>query len=339
MKTSDQIRIPNAPAIPGLVVRHLRRPDDMPGMTRANNAARRGGGIAEAVTVDGMTNQYRHLSGTDPQQDVLVVELDGTIVGYCRVETYDTTNGRRGYEGICLLDPAYRRRGIGGAMLRWQDDRRTEIASAGACDRPQVFGSSNWAADPGGRVLLESRGYRLVRVGNEMIRPDLGAIPSFDPPPGIELRPGRNEDRRPVWDADCEIFRDHWGGNDESEAAWVNFRSAPNQIPALWVIAWAGSEIAGVVRNVVQDPDDQGRRLGYLDSVGVRRPWRRRGLARAMIAESLRTLREAGADSAGLGVDAQNDNHALELYESVGFRVAATEYSFERPFVRPTDSA
>ena len=130
------------------------------------------------------------------------------------------------------------------------------------------------------------------------------------------------------------IFRDHWGGIDDSETAWLNFRNDPRHDPSLWVIAWAGDEIAGFVLNVVQAPDADGRRLGYLDSVGVRRPWRRQGLAKAMVAESLLRLREAVASAAALGVDAQNDNRAVELYESAGFAVTTTEYTFERPFER-----
>jgi mycothiol synthase len=51
----------------------------------------------------------------------------------------------------------------------------------------------------------------------------------------------------------------------------------------------------------------------------VRRPWRRRGLARALIARSLQVLKDQGMTEACLGVDAQNPNGARHLYESMGF--------------------
>ena len=53
--------------------------------------------------------------------------------------------------------------------------------------------------------------------------------------------------------------------------------------------------------------------------MSVRRPWRRRGLARALVAESLRALRDAGMTSAVLGVDADNPTGALGVYEDNGF--------------------
>jgi ribosomal protein S18 acetylase RimI-like enzyme len=64
-----------------------------------------------------------------------------------------------------------------------------------------------------------------------------------------------------------------------------------------------------------------GIRRGWLDHVSVRRPWRGRGLAKALCAESFRVLRSRGIDEAWLGVDAANPTGALGLYESLGFVV------------------
>ena len=64
-----------------------------------------------------------------------------------------------------------------------------------------------------------------------------------------------------------------------------------------------------------------GIRRGWLGSVFTRRAWRRRGLATALIAQSLVALRERGMTSAGLGVDAENQSGALGLYERMGFEV------------------
>jgi ribosomal protein S18 acetylase RimI-like enzyme len=69
--------------------------------------------------------------------------------------------------------------------------------------------------------------------------------------------------------------------------------------------------------------------------VGTVAPYRRRGLARALVARSLRVLRDRGARSAYLGVDLQNPNQALTLYESCGFRVVNSSLTYRRPFDRP----
>ena len=59
----------------------------------------------------------------------------------------------------------------------------------------------------------------------------------------------------------------------------------------------------------------------WLGSVFTRRPWRRRGLASALIGRSLALLQERGMTSAMLSVDVDNPTGALGLYEAAGFRV------------------
>jgi len=71
---------------------------------------------------------------------------------------------------------------------------------------------------------------------------------------------------------------------------------------------------------------------GLLDSVCTHPGHRRRGLARAAVTESLRRLRDAGASSAYLGVDTQNQNQAAALYESCGFRIASRSTTYRKPF-------
>ena len=60
------------------------------------------------------------------------------------------------------------------------------------------------------------------------------------------------------------------------------------------------------------------------------RPWRGRGVARALIAASFPLLRERGMTEGALGVDTQNEFGALRLYERCGFRPVSTVMAFER---------
>jgi ribosomal protein S18 acetylase RimI-like enzyme len=87
------------------------------------------------------------------------------------------------------------------------------------------------------------------------------------------------------------------------------------------------------VLNVIDDAENAlfDRRRGLLDSVFVRRPYRRRGLARALILESLRRLSDHGMTSAWLGVDADNPNAALDLYRSCGFEKGRSTTAYRRP--------
>lgn len=157
----------------------------------------------------------------------------------------------------------------------------------------------------------------------DMVRPTLDDVADVPLPAGFELRPVEPEQYPQLWRANREAFRDHWGGSDESEAAMHRFFDDPSNDSALWVIAWDGDEIAGGIINSIHAEENQalGLQRGWLSSVFTRRPWRRRGLARALIARSLVLLRDRGLSSAALGVDADNPSGALGLYEAAGFAV------------------
>ena len=66
--------------------------------------------------------------------------------------------------------------------------------------------------------------------------------------------------------------------------------------------------------------EEYNRQRGYTETICVRRPWRRRGLARALIARSFSVLKEQGMTETALGVDTENQSGALRLYQSMGFR-------------------
>jgi mycothiol synthase len=327
------IHVPNPPRIPGFRLRHYRGPQDHPGMIRANTRARQAAGILERVSVEGMDSDYANLHNSDRYCDVIVGELDGEIVSYGRIEWGDNTDGARDYSSFCLVEPSVRRQGIGSAMLGWQEQRIREIAAEQQTDRPRFYFSFVYDTDAGARALLERSGYSVVRRGAEMVRPNLEAILDAPMPEGLEIRPAGPEHVRGVWEAAVDAFRDHWGSHEDSEDDYRTFASSPKSDPATWVVAWAGDEIAGFVLGSVADGEGPDEVVGYFDSVGVRRPWRRRGLGRALCAAALRRLRERGATTVGLGVDLKNQNEAARLYESVGFQIRTTSTEYRKPLV------
>jgi GNAT superfamily N-acetyltransferase len=111
----------------------------------------------------------------------------------------------------------------------------------------------------------------------------------------------------------------------------------PDTDTSLWLIAWDGDEVAGGIWNDIhaEENAELGLQRGWLSSVFTRRPWRRRGLAAALISRSLALLRERGMTSAALGVDADNPSGALGLYESAGFAVHERFCAWRRPMEDP----
>jgi mycothiol synthase len=321
------------PAVPGLRFRHFAGPEDYPGMAGANMAARRAAGVDEAVTVDTLANQYAHLTNSDRDRDLLIVEFDGRTVGYARVEWSDQNDGTRTFDQICIVDPSVRGRGIGAALLAWGEARAREIAAQNPVNCPQWHGADLWDADTRGERLVRRHGYEPVRTFYYMVRPTLDRIAPAVVPEGFAIRPVGPGDLRTIFDAGGKAFRDHWGSVHDDEASFERFAGDPRTDTSLFVVAFAGEEVAGAVLNVIDDEENAifDRRQGLLDSVFVRRPYRQRGLGRALVLRSLEVLRERGMTSASLGVDSENPNAALHLYEACGFERVRSSTSWRKP--------
>jgi mycothiol synthase len=334
---ADEIEIADRPVVPGLRFRRFRGAADYPGMIAANQAARDAAGIEEVVTVEGMANNYDHLTNSDPDLDVLIVERAGTTIGYARVEWRDLTDGTRSFISICLLHPSERRQGIGRAMLGWCEARLAAKAAA-LPDRttvPATMQAFAYGADAGAIALLERSGWTRTGQGYEMVRPTMDDIPDVPMPDGLVVRPVGTDSasRRAVWDAGAEAFRDHRSEPEPSEEDWQRVLADPSEDPSLWVVAFDGEEIAGAVLGKIDPAENahHGRERGIAASVFTRRAWRRRGLARALLARTLVRLRDHGMTSAYLGVDSLNPNQAMTLYMSLGFEVSSMSIDWSKP--------
>jgi GNAT superfamily N-acetyltransferase len=284
-------------------------------------------GLERIDTVEDVARTYDHLINSDPYQDMLFVEVRGGVIGYSRVWWEQEVAGERLYAHFAHLLPAWRGLGIRRAMLRRNERRLREIASLSPCHGAEIeVGAFDvWAAESETHwtSLLTSEGYAAARQHLEMVRPDLEGVPELPLPDGLEIRPVRPDQHLQVRDAAGEAFYDQWGQTESQAQRFLEWQGAPTFRPDLWQVAWDGAQVAGGILNYVDRAENRvyGRLRGYTENVFVRRPWRRQGLARALVARSLRMLREQGLEDAALGVDAENPNGARRLYESMGFQV------------------
>ncbi|MEO6058811.1 MAG: GNAT family N-acetyltransferase [Candidatus Limnocylindria bacterium] len=328
---ADEIR----PTIDGLVLRPYRRGDG-PAIAALLNADNDADGLPWRLTTDEIENWFAHpTAGFNAERDVHVLEIDGRMVGESELEWVDTTDGYREFRINGSLHPDVRRRGIGRWLLRLGEELAAARLAEQPTDRPSLLGT--WCPDRriGKVVLIGQEGYQPARYFFEMERASLDGIVQPPMPAGIEVRPVREDRLRQLWDADVEAFADHWGGFDGSQARFDAWRNDPKFDLDLLVVAWDGDDIAGGVVNSINEAENAalGRQRGWLDSVFVRRQWRRRGLARALVMRSLALLRERGMTCAGLGVDADNANEALRLYTERGFEVEMRSAAYRKPLV------
>ncbi|MDQ2940768.1 MAG: GNAT family N-acetyltransferase [Chloroflexota bacterium] len=324
----------NALAIPGLGFRRYRGGQDLPAMLRVYRAAEAADGLEEVLTLEQLKLNYATLVNCDPARDILLAEVDGQVVAYSRVFWTELVEGGRSYQNFGFVHPDWRRRGIGGAMHRHNEELLREIAAEHSDVAPKWFASDSVESDSGNTALLLGSGYQPARYFYDMVLPALDAVEEPPMPDGIELRPVAGDQYRAIWLAGAEAFRDHWGENEWTEEDWTRFESDPaNADPRFWHIGWDGGEISGVVITTVplEENEEHGRARVYVASVSVRRPWRRRGLARALLTGSLVAAREAGFTSASLGVDSNSPTGATDLYESIGFVPERTFITYRKP--------
>lgn len=325
--------LPFVPAVPGLLFRHFRGPADYPHMVAIVTDSREADKLEWVSSVEQVTRDYEFLGNCDPYQDMIFAEVAGEVAGYGRCWWGVELDQTHTYGLFAHVRPAWRESGIRQAIVRGLEQRIRAIAATHPADAPKFFESWTMDSEAHWQALLAAEGYQAVRHGFGMVRPDLENIPDLPLPEGLELRPADLSQWRQIWEAAREAFRDHWGARDWDESNFQEWQAQPFFNPALWQVAWEGSEVAGGVLTFINHEENvqYNRHRGYTETIFTRRPWRRRGLARALIAQSLKVQKAQGMTQSALGVDSQNRSGALHLYQSMGFQVAKHGSTYRKP--------
>jgi len=329
----ETILIPEAPALPGLTFRNFQGESDYPRMLALINAAKAADREERSDSLEDIVRSYAHLTNCDPARDMLFAEIDGNPVAYSRLTWWmEEASGAYIYLSFGFVHPIWRRKGLGRAILKHNQRRIHEIASehpAGAKKQYEAFGTN---FQEGNLALLEKDGYQPTRRFYQMVRPNLENIPDLPLPDGLEARPARSEHYRQIWDAFQEAFRDHWGYSEPPEEEYQSWIDSKEFQPELWQVVWDGDQVAGMILNFIEHSENEeyGRQRGYTEGIAVRRPWRRRGLARAMLARSLKMHRDLGMTEAALGVDTESPSGANRLYESMGFEPVKVHITYRK---------
>lgn len=331
----DQIAIANAPAVSGLIFRHFRGESDYPGMVAVIRSSADADRIERKDTVEDIANNYNHLTNCDPYQDMIFAEVTNDMIGYSRVWWWDEPTTGRIYGLVGFLVPTWRRKGVGRAMLLWMENRIRDIAATHLSDQAKFLQVDVSQFQESTARLLERADYQPIRYFHEMMRPTLDDIPDFPLPDGLEVRPALPDHYRSIWESIDETSQDEWGYTKPTEEDYQAWLASPHFQPPLWQIAWdtATEQVVGHVLTFIDHEQNQqfNRKRGYTEGIGVDRAWRRRGLARALIARSLQAQKAAGMCESALVADSESISGATRLYESCGFRVVRRNAIYRKP--------
>ena len=316
----------NWPDIEGLTFRYYQGESDHQHLLDVFNDAKDLDKMDFTMTLEDIGNHYRHIERCNLYTDMIFVEVKGKVIAYARVGWYPETSGDRVYYSLGVIRKDWRRKGIGTAVLAFCEARLLEIAGEHPEDCQKYFEVDYSNHQVGLASLAKDFGYQEVRWGYSMDRPIDHPLPKVSIPAGLEVRPVTESDYRAIFDAQNEAFRDHWGHVEATEKDYQRFISDPVFNPSLWKVAWAQDQVAGMVLNFVNEKENKeyNRKRGYTEYISVRRPYRRQGLARYLLVQSIKMFKEMGMEETALGVDIDNPNHALTLYEGVGYQTQKT---------------
>jgi mycothiol synthase len=262
--------------------------------------------------------------GCRPATDWWVVSAPaGTVVGVAWV--WPDTAGE--VTADHYVHPEHRGLGLGDVLLDAIETRVAELPPRRADGVPRHLVVWSEDSDAVRRAALDARGFAPVRQYYEMSIALDGELPPAFWPTGIEARTFKQGvDERRVWEADVEAFAEHFLFQQRGFEEWrLHHLEAPECDPALWWLAWDGDDLAGFI---IPFEGEHGAEIGDL---AVRKPWRGRGIARALLATAFATLRERGQTIVRLYVDAQNVTNAIGVYEAAGMRVARRFDVMQKP--------
>ncbi len=291
----------------------VRRPTlaDAPLVVDLINAADRHDYGVQDTDLDDILQEFAEMN---LETDAWLVEQDdGRAVAFAAIASGVPVK----LYALLFVVPEARRQGIGTALSDLVETRARELVDRAPADARVVLNSAiKGGSDP------ELRWAR--RLGYEVERTFLKMQIELDAPPpapvwpeGIELRTmevGRDE--RTFFETLNESFADHWGFVPGPYERFLRRTARSDFDPELWFMAWDGEQPAAFA---ICEPMGEDR--GWVASLGVRRPWRQRGIARALLVHAFGEFWRRGRRTVALGVDADSLTGATRLYESAGMHL------------------
>jgi mycothiol synthase len=329
---SVTLELPALPAISDFEFRSLRH-DDVPALYDMLLTIERTDERDLVQTLEDLQREFDDPWSNAELDSLAAFTLDGQLAGYARTFQNPQPDG----EVRCTIDvevhPLERANGLEDALLEWAEARARQRVLMVSGDQSRVIRSGIYDTQAQRQTQLEQRGYRVVRHYYRMQRDLSEPIPAVQLPADLALRVYTSELSDAVHAAFNEAFRDHWSFDPITTKDWQQFIVGRTSFrPDLTYVVMDGDEVAGFSINGISLAENarRGRSEGWVEELAVRRLWRKRGVATALLCASLHAFKAEGLQHAMLGVDTENLSGALRVYESVGFKPTKRYIQFEK---------
>ncbi len=312
--------LPAPPDVPGVEWRPITI-DDAPGIAACVRAAEVADDVPEVTNEALARDELEDVAL--PTDSILGVDAGGTVVAFGTVSSWPAATRMHRVTMWGRVHPEHGNDDVADFVIAWMAARGRQLLAGLDDGLPRHVGDSVHEHVTHWRERLERHGFQVTRWYLEMARDLAVAAPVLAPPSGVEIGPWEAGADDAVRLAHNDAFTDHWGSNPISEDRWHAWITGSRWFrPDLSFVARAGGQIAGYTLGYVY-PDDvevRNRTEGWVGQLGTRRPWRRQGVAGALLARTMEAAAAAGLDCLMLGVDAENPTGAVGVYERLGFR-------------------
>jgi mycothiol synthase len=256
-----------------------------------------------------------------------IAEVKGKPVGRVQAYVDRERKEKKGFVRELCVIPPYRRQGIGRALLA------TALSSL---RERKMETAQSWSRDdkPVVKHLLESAGFKVNRAFSTMRR-DLGPVVNVEVNRDVTFRSMNetSEDLQLMRELNNEAFKEHFNFRPSTIEEWQHWSKHPDFDREGWFFTFLGTEPVGFVGTWIDRKYVAYRqeKLGWIDSIGVLKPYRNKDIGTSLILKGMEHLRKRGMTIVELGVDDSNPTSAIRLYEKVGFQTTRKELTYSKP--------
>jgi mycothiol synthase len=271
--------------------------------------------FGEREETEATIRQWLTAPELDPEHDIRLAVEQGRLIGYADLGAHPAPKF-----WLDVRVPPSASDDVREALIAWGEGRARERSGT----LVRAFTSERDSAE---KAVLERSGYELIRHSYRM-RIDFDGEP---PPPvwpaGVSVRSATESDVESAYETYSETFEDTWEFGRDPFDEWRHWMIKDDLDLSLWFIAEGEGEVAGIA---LCKPWEAEEGLGWVQILGVRRPWRRQGLGRALLLHLFGEFHRRGFHGVGLGVDAESLTGAVRLYEDAGMRVNRRSDIYEK---------
>ena len=271
-------------------------------------------------------------SPTFDSSGMFIAELDGKPAGIVNAYVDKFRKEKKGFISWLGVLPEYRRRGVGKALaqkaIESLKERGMEIAETALDSTREVC-----------IRLFEDLGFRLIRSSSFM-KMSLDKIPfNIGENREVDMRKldvTSEEDIILLNNLENECFKEHFNyrpSQIEETRHWL-LENPWLQWQAYFFAELEGKSVGYISIGIDEKYNREKETLsGWINDIGVLKPFRRRGIGTALMLKGLKELKNKGLENALLYVDDENPTKAIKLYEKIGFKIVKKTQIYQKKLI------